>query len=125
VGLTPKSYSVPDKSLDLTHGPALGTPARDRICASRGNVERRLNADYWRRQPTDHSARGLLEGGPDDFSGTLQDYIADSMSGSAPESPRAALNRMKLRRINAQRKARQRDAFIRAVYAPGYAPRAR
>ena len=125
-GLTPKSFSVRESHLDLTRGPSLGTPPRERI-SPRDGITRRLNGDYWRRHAklSDHNERGLLDGGPDEFSGNLQNFIADSLSGATPESPKAALNRMKLRRINARRKARQRDAFVRAFLATGYAPRAR
>jgi hypothetical protein len=93
------------------------TPPRERLSPEDG-VTRRLNAEYWRRHPqmTDHNARGLLDGGPDEFSGNLSQYIADGLSGGwLVESPRAALNRQKLKRINARKKARQREAFVASV----------
>ena len=92
------------------------TPPRERLSHQDG-VTRELNGAYWHRHAelTDHNARGLLEGGPDEFSGNLAQYIADSISGCTPESPRVARNRQKLKRINARRKARQREAFVASI----------
>jgi len=114
--LTPKNASVREYRLNLTRS-VTATPPRERLSHEDG-VTRQLNAAYWRHhaQLTDHNARGLLEGGPDEFSGNLSQYIADGLSGGwLVESPRAALNRQKLKRINARKKARQREAFVASV----------
>jgi hypothetical protein len=106
---------VREYCLDLTRT-VTETPPRERLSPEDG-VTRRLNAAYWRRHPqmTDHNARGLLEGGPGEFSGNLSAFIADSLSGCTVESPRTARNRQKLQRINARRKARERASFVAAV----------
>jgi hypothetical protein len=124
-GLTPKSFSVRDSCLDLSRQIA-ETPVREHH--SSDGASRSLNPRYWRRhhQLGDHNKRGLLDGGPDEFSGYLHDKMTDRLTGvETNESPRAALNRQKLARVNARKKARQRDAFIQSFLAPGYAPRTR
>ena len=94
----------------------VATPVRERITREDG-ITRRLNGAYWREHHAmaDHNHRGLLAGGPDEFSGNLHDFIADSLAGATNEDPRAALARMQLKRINARRRAADRDAFVRAV----------
>ena len=107
-----------ESRLDLTRL-VTTTPPRERLSLHDG-VTRRLNGAYWRHHAelTDHNERGLLSGGPDEFSGNLSQYISDGLSGGwLVESPRAARNRQKLKRINARKKARQRESFVAEVLA--------